>query len=194
VKKISFIVILIAMLGCNQRKANIYELPGSFKYLSFHWNNAKDSVGLKLVHYLSIDKDGSYELILRVKPDSAAYYYGIIDTANIAMLRNFIADTSFKNNYLKSATDTNRIVYDGPYYMVDYKSDSAKKKITFIPQYSPDAIKIVQVKLDSIINRPVMDPWKIGHSPFDINSYLKSIIREDSAQHLFSTSGVSGVK
>ena len=177
-KKILFLITSIVLLSCNNEQKSDTQLQGDFKYTAYYWNDASDSVGIHLVHYLDIDKKGNYKLILRNDAGSAGYYYGYVDNELLAALVSFVADTSYKKEYLSN--DSASAIYNGPTYKFDFVNSSGERKITFIPPQTPEAMKQIQAKLDSLIHTP----GKKQSSFFNIDNYLKSIIKEDSAGRL----------
>lgn len=174
-KKIFFILVVLVFAGCTSKQTS-QPLPGSFKYLSYYWNNSKDSVGLSLEHYMDIGRDGNYSLILRVNPDSTGYYYGFVGNSTYDLLKQFVADTtSYNESYIPADTAARTLRNK-----FDYTDSAGNKKITFTSQNSPEEITQIQSKLDSIINAP----GKKRSQVFNIDTYLKKLIAEDSSLQL----------
>lgn len=168
-KQISFFLLLLLLISCGGNRET-KQLPGTFKYLSYHWNNTSDSVGLRLNHYIEITKAGDYKIIMR-SGDSASYYYGFIDTAFFDALNTFIADASLKSAYLPAGDNSK---YSGPISRLDYVTTTGKKVITFVPGQSAESIQKISAQLEAIINAP----GKKVNNSFNIDFYLKSVIKE----------------
>lgn len=168
-KQISFFLLLLILISCGGN-GETKQLPGTFKYLSYHWNNTSDSVGLWLNHYIEITKAGDYKIIMR-NGDSTGYYYGFIDTAFFDALNTFIADASLKSAYLPAGDNSK---YSGPISRLDYVTATGKKVITFIPDQSAESIQKISAQLEAIINAP----GKKVNNSFNIDFYLKSVIKE----------------
>ncbi len=170
-KKVLLLVSVFVFFGCGSEQSRTV-LPGSFKYLSYNWNNSKDSVGLSLLYYLDIAKDGNYSLIVRNKPDSTGYYYGFIGNATLEFLNHFATDTTSYNNYYLVADTASKALR----YKFDYADSTASKKITFATTGAPQELYKVQEKLDSIVNAPNKKKSQV----FNIDLYLRKLIAEDS--------------
>ena len=172
-KKIFIFFFAMIIIGCSQKEEK-NQLPGTFRYLCYHWNNTSNNAGLSLNHFMEIAKDGNYKLILRLRDDSTGYYYGFLNAPTFELLKKFVADTTFKNNYLNASAEgkTLRCKFD-------FTNTFGRKKITFEPESSPADIKLLQASLDSVINRPD----KKTNPTFNINSYLRTVIAEDSLLH-----------
>jgi len=179
-KQIPFFLLLLILISCGVNRET-RQLPGSFKYLSYHWNNTSDSVGLRLNHYIEITKGGNYKIIMR-NGDSTGYYYGFIDTAFFDALNTFIADASLKSAYLPAGDNSK---YSGPISRFDDVTATGKKVITFIPDQSPESIQKISTQLDAIINAS----GKKVNNPFNIDFYLKSVIKETNDLLSPSTTG-----
>ncbi len=168
--KILFFMAAVVLFSCNNETKQQTELPGEFKYTSYHLNNSRDSFGLSLNHYLQIAKDGNYRLLLRNDNGQAGYYYGFIGFENIAVLDDFIADSSIL------VTDTVSKTSGETIFRLDYATGKGEKEIKFSSATEPERVKTVRAKLDSII----ASPGKKQSSHFNIDAYLKKIIAEDS--------------
>lgn len=166
--KIFFLIAIVALFSCGNETKQQNQLPGDFKYISYHINNTKDSFGLSLHHYLQIAKDGNYRLLLRNADGNAGYYYGFIGFDNISKLNEFVTDSLVTVSDTVKSSDTT--------FRMDYETGSGEKQIKFNAAREPDQIKNIRTALDSII----ASPGKKQSSHFNIDGYLKKIIAEDS--------------
>jgi hypothetical protein len=171
-KKILFVTVLITAIACNSNSKEEYHLPGNFKYVAYRWNDTKDSIGLSLLHYLEIFKDGNYKLIQRNNTGNAQYYYGFIGNTTLDALINFVADSSFHIQYTNNAVSN-----DEPVYQFDFITQIGDKSITFKSTDAAKEIRNLQSKLDSVIHAP----GKKQSSYFNIDAYLKKIIKKNTA-------------
>lgn len=170
-KNIFLVFVIMAFVACNNAsQQNATRLPGEFIYTVYQWNDSGDSLGISLQHYLQIAEDGNYRLIQRDGNGNALYYFGFIGYDRVARLSAFMADSSFKDPYTDSLNA-------GPAYMFDYTGSAGPHKYRFAPAVAPDAVKNTQAMLDSVI----AGPGKKQSSFFNIDEYLREIIREDSA-------------
>lgn len=174
--KIFFFIAAVILISCgNSETKQENSLLGDFKYVAYRWNDTNDSVGISLQHYLDVDTKGNYKLIHRDNSGNAKYYYGFVDNALLFSMINFAKDSSIKKEYLKSDSfelkrqDENR-------YRFDYKQGDSGKVVIFIPPFAPDNLISIQKKLDSLINAP----GKKESASFNINDYLKRVIKEDT--------------
>lgn len=170
-KNIFLVFVIVAFVACNNAsQQDATRLPGEFTYTAYNWKDSGDSLGISLLHYLQIAEDGNYRLIQRGDNGNALYYFGFIGYDRVAKLSAFMADRSFKDQYKDSLNA-------GPTYMFDYSSSAGRHKFRFAPSVAPEAIKYTQTMLDSVIS----GPGKKQSSFFNIDEYLREIIREDSA-------------
>lgn len=175
--KIFFFIAAVILMSCgNSETKQQTNLSGDFKYVAYRWNDTNDSMGISLQHYLDVDTKGNYKLIQRDNSGNAKYYYGFVDNALLYSLIDFTKDSSIKNEYLSSdsfklkAENENR-------YRFDYKQGDSAKVIIFIPPLAPDNLVNIQKRLDSLINAP----GKKESASFNINDYLKKVIKEDTS-------------
>jgi hypothetical protein len=168
-KKLLFVV-LIAAIACNGNSKDEYRLSNPFKYTAYRWNDTKDSFGLSLLHYLEISNDGNYKLIQRDNTGNARYYYGFVDNATLALLINFVSDSVVSVKDIRN----NR----NPIYRFDFVNKIENASITFQSDSVGEKIKNIQLKLDSVINVPN----KKQSAYFNIDAYLKKIIKENTAE------------
>lgn len=173
-KKVLLGIFIVLLTGCGEPEQNTNHLPGAFKYLSYHWNNSKDSVGLNLVHYIDIAKDGNYRLVSRLDPDSTGYYYGHVGNGLYDALKTFVADTSFQQVYLQKDSSARSMRHK-----FDYGISSGSKMITFSNGGVPAEVEKLKQQLDSLINSNGKKQGQV----FNINSYLRNLITKDSVLH-----------
>lgn len=121
------------------------------KYSAYTWHLGKDSAEFYFAYYLNINKNNQYTLMKKDSFISEPKYFTdyITDT-----LQNLI-DTIFENKnysktYLFDSSDLK--MYDGFYYFLDItQKDGQRKIIQFVPNKSPEQIKKLSSKLDSLI-------------------------------------------
>lgn len=170
-KKLLSLLLVLTVISCGSEQKRT-TLPGSFKYLSYYWNNSKDSVGLSLNYYIDIAKDGNYSLILRKQPDSTGYYYGFVGNELLELLGKFVNDTTIYNQYYLPQDTASKLLR----FRYDYRDSMGPQNITFAPTGAPPAFYPLQKQLDSLVNAPHQKKSQV----FNVDLYLKKLIAQDS--------------
>ena len=147
------LILIFGFLSCRQinstKKLATYDL----KYSAFYWhfNQQTNNFEFYLVHYVDIDREGNYVLMLHdVWRDKPKYFKGAIgDTIRECIDTTFLND-NFKTDYSYSTKPN--FIYDGFTYCLDYRTqNNERKKILFIPHDSPAKINILSSLLDTLI-------------------------------------------
>jgi hypothetical protein len=145
------ILLLIALLACQQSKQSVSLVIEDLKYSAYSWYYYKGQREFYLDYYVRIQKNGQFNLMLRDSfMSKPRYFTGIInETVRKLIDKTFRVDT-FKTDY-KSKTLQNEF-YDGFTYCVDYRTkNNNQKKIIFIKSGNPNEIRKLSICLDTLI-------------------------------------------
>lgn len=153
-KPLFSIIIIFTFVGCIQNKADLNLVTKELKYSASYWhfNQQADSYEFYLVHYISIDQKGNFELMRHDEWLGTPHYFkGIIQDTTLRKLINAaFSKDNFKYDYTWKIEDG---IYDGYTYCFDYTKvkSNDNKIIQFIPNKSPAQIELLSLNLENLI-------------------------------------------
>ncbi len=121
-----------------------------FSAYTWHQNENTDSWDFYLANYLEIDSNGHFVLMRHEKfAGRMLYFSGHFTDATFSQIKGILQNRTYENDYTWKVESGS--IYDGFTYTIDYRGFNRERKvIQFIPNNSPEPIRILRKILDSI--------------------------------------------
>lgn len=178
------IILIIGIVACQQFKhpkkvqSNLTLFTEDFNYTTYSWYFPSGQWEFYVNHFLHIDKNGHFSLMLRDSTSKPRFFKGTInDTIRNLINQTFSVDT-FNNDYKSEALQN--IAYSGYTFCFDYvKENESRKRIVFIQIRSPKLIETLSTKFDKILQyskAQQVDTISIASYVRDLKKYSATLL------------------